>query len=109
MVFLLALIAFVTHLTLSILNERQDLTTTILRQELDETYLKLAKAKTDLLHSEENIRKYTRIIDQSPTSIVITNLKGSIEFVNPRFTELTGYSYDEAIGENPRILEARKI
>ncbi len=106
MVFLLALIAFVTHLTLSILNERQDLTTTILRQELDETYLKLAKTKTNLLHSEENIRKYTRIIEQSPMSVIITNLKGMIEFVNPRFTELTGYSFDEAIGENPRILKS---
>lgn len=106
MVFLLALIAFITHLTLSLLNEQQDFTSSILRQELDQAYLELAKVKTNLIHSEENIRKYTRIIEQSPASIVITDLKGDIEYVNPRFTKLTGYSLDEAIGKNPRILKS---
>ena len=106
MVFLLALIAFISHISLSILDMHQDRKSSILRQELDEVYLELAKTKTKLLTSEENNRKYTRIIEQSPTSIIITDLKGNIEYVNPRFTELTGYSFKEAIGKNPRILKS---
>ena len=106
LVALLALIAFVTHLALSLLNDRLDITTTLLRQELDETYLKLAKSKTKLLLSHENELKYTRIIEQSPTSIVITDIKGTIEYVNPRFSEVTGYSFEESIGANPRILKS---
>jgi len=42
---------------------------------------------------------------QSPVAIVITDLKGDIEYVNPWFSEITGYSFDEAIGQNPRILK----
>ncbi len=106
MVFLLALIAFISHISLSILDMHQDRKSSILRQELDEVYLELAKTKTKLLTSEENNRKYTRIIEQSPTSIIITDLKGNIEYVNPRFTKLTGYSFKEAIGKNPRILKS---
>jgi diguanylate cyclase (GGDEF)-like protein/PAS domain S-box-containing protein len=46
-----------------------------------------------------------RAVEQSPASIVITNLDGNIEYVNPRFTQVTGYRFDEAIGQNPRILK----
>ncbi|MDA3952872.1 MAG: PAS domain-containing sensor histidine kinase [Bacteroidales bacterium] len=44
-------------------------------------------------------------VKQSPVSIVITDTKGIIEYVNPKFTEVTGYTYDEAIGQNPNILK----
>ena len=75
-------------------------------EQLEEAYLKLAKAQTDILSKEESLRKFSRIIEQSPTSIVITDIKGNIEYVNPRFCEVTGYSYEEAIGQNPRILKS---
>ncbi len=56
----------------------------------------------------ENFRKehnYNRtIMDQLPVSVVITDLSGNIEYVNSRFCSLTGYSPEEAIGQNPRIL-----
>ncbi len=78
-------------------------------EELEEAYLKLAEAKTSLLSKEESLRKFSRIIEQSPTSIVITDLKGNIEYVNPRFTDVSGYSYEEAIGQNPRILKSGEI
>jgi len=58
--------------------------------------------------SEQKIRKLSHAIDQSSSTIVITNSKGKIEFVNPRFTELTGYTFEEVIGENPRILKSGK-
>lgn len=48
----------------------------------------------------------SRAIEQSPVSIVITDSNASIEYVNPFFEKRTGYSYDEAIGQNPRILQS---
>ena len=38
--------------------------------------------------------------------MVITDVHGDIEYVNPKFTQLTGYTLDEAIGQNPRILKS---
>lgn len=45
-------------------------------------------------------------IEQSPSTIVITDTKGNIEYVNPKFTELTGYTGEEAKGINPSILKS---
>jgi len=55
---------------------------------------------------EITLRKLSQAVEQSSASIVITNLKGEIEYVNPKFTESTGYSFEEAIGKNPRILKS---
>ncbi|VAW36248.1 response regulator receiver sensor signal transduction histidine kinase [hydrothermal vent metagenome] len=55
---------------------------------------------------EAEIRKLSLAVRQSPVSVVMTDLDGKIEYVNPKFTELTGYNYMEVIGENPRILNA---
>ena len=46
---------------------------------------------------EDNLRKMSRAVEQSPVTIVITDLGGTIEFVNPKFTELTGYKAEEAV------------
>lgn len=54
----------------------------------------------------EQVRKFSKGIEQSPNSIVITNSKYEIEYVNPYFTELTGYTADEVMGKNPRILQS---
>lgn len=54
---------------------------------------------------EEHLRKLSKAVEQSPVSTVITDTTGAIEFVNPQFTNLTGYTFDEAIGQNPRILK----
>ena len=61
---------------------------------------------TDLKASNEYILKLSAAIEQSPLSIVITNIKGEIEFTNPKFTEITGYSGIEVKGQNPRILKS---
>jgi PAS domain S-box-containing protein len=56
--------------------------------------------------AEEQVRKLTRAVEQSPASVVITDTEGQIEYVNPKFTNLTGYASDEVLGKNPRILKS---
>jgi len=55
---------------------------------------------------DEELRKLSRAVEQSPVSIVITDVNGIIEYVNPKFSELTGYTREEAIGKNPNILKS---
>ena len=55
---------------------------------------------------EEELHKLWRAVEHSPASVVITDIEGTIEYVNPKFTEVTGYSAEEAIGQNPRVLKA---
>ena len=59
-----------------------------------------------LRESETRLRKLARAVDQSPVSIVITDRAGGIEFVNPKFTQVTGYTPEEALGRNPRFLKS---
>lgn len=60
-------------------------------------------------NAEENIRVLKRSIEQSPVVVLITNKQGVIEYVNPKFTEVTGYSYDEVIGKNPSMLKSEDL
>ncbi|MFQ5687443.1 MAG: PAS domain S-box protein, partial [Candidatus Scalindua sp.] len=57
---------------------------------------------------EDQFRKLHRAIEHSPSTVIITDIEGKIEYVNPRFSDLTGYSAEEAIGKNPRILSSGK-
>jgi len=57
--------------------------------------------------AEDMLRKLSRALEQSPSAVFITNTQGTIEYVNPRFTKLTGYTPEEAIGKNPRILKSK--
>jgi len=61
---------------------------------------------TERKQAEETIRKLSTAIEQCPVSIVVTDLQGAIQYVNPKFIEVTGYSLTEAIGQNPRILKS---
>ena len=54
----------------------------------------------------ETTLKLSRAIEQSPVSIMITDTNSRIEYVNPKFLEITGYDYREVIGQNPRILQS---
>ena len=56
--------------------------------------------------SEEELLKLSTAVQQSPESIIITNLDGKIEYVNRGFIELTGYASEEVIGANPRMLQS---
>ncbi|MGD0844322.1 MAG: PAS domain S-box protein, partial [Geobacteraceae bacterium] len=68
-------------------------------RELEETLARRKKA-------EEELIKLSHAVEQSPVSIIITDLNGNIEFVNPKFSQITGYSPEEVIGRNPRILKS---
>lgn len=61
---------------------------------------------TERKQSEEKLRILSRAVEQSPASIIITNTDGTIEYVNPKFMSVTGYSIDEVLGQNPRILKS---
>ncbi|UJP63932.1 PAS domain S-box protein [Mongoliitalea daihaiensis] len=56
--------------------------------------------------SEEKLRKLSMAVEQNPLSIVITNLEGNIEYANSSTFKVTGYSPDELIGKNPRVLKS---
>lgn len=70
------------------------------------TYIAIISDITNRIETEERLQVLSRAIEQSPVSIVITDTEGSIEYVNPKFTETSGYTYKEAIGQNTRILKS---
>ncbi|MCX6164152.1 MAG: PAS domain S-box protein [Ignavibacteriae bacterium] len=61
---------------------------------------------TERKRAEEEIIKISQAIKQSPVTIVITDIKGNIEYVNPKFEEVTGYHPEEVIGQNPKVLKS---
>jgi len=64
---------------------------------------------TDRKRSEDVLRRISTAVEQSPVSIVITDTKGAIEYVNPKFTAVTGYTSTEVLGQNPRILKSGEL
>ena len=56
--------------------------------------------------AEEEIRKLSRATEQSPVSVIITDLQGNITYANPAVIRLTGYSLGELTGKNPRIFSS---
>lgn len=63
---------------------------------------------TERKHAEERIKVFTAAIEQSVNIIFITDVSGNIEYVNPMFEQVTGYSPEEVIGQNPRILDSKE-
>ncbi len=57
---------------------------------------------------EKRLQVLSKAVEQSPVSIVITDPAGVIEYVNPKFMEITGYTLEEALGQNPRVLNSGK-
>ena len=63
---------------------------------------------TAVVRARQQLEKLSAAVEQSPESIVITNLDGEIEYVNEAFVAATGYTRDEVIGQNPRVLNSGK-
>ena len=67
----------------------------------------LVAQRTDELEMiNRQLQTVTRAVEQSPTSVVITDEKGNITYVNPSFTNVTGYTLDDVLHQNPRILKS---
>ncbi len=66
---------------------------------------KLGQAAHSCLHKEEWYR-LMRAVEQSPAMVMITDLEGRIEYVNPAFVRITGYASEEVYGRNPRLLQS---
>lgn len=58
------------------------------------------------ISAEKQVRKLSEAVEHSANSVVITDPNGRIEYVNPKFTQVTGYSATEVLGENPRFLKS---
>jgi len=56
--------------------------------------------------AERRLRQLSRAVEQTASTVVITDLHGDIEYANPRFTETTGYDLGEALGRNMRMLKS---
>jgi len=61
---------------------------------------------TERKRSENALRQLSAAVEQSPVTVVITDPKGNITYVNPKFTQTTGYTLEESVGRNPRILNS---
>jgi PAS domain S-box-containing protein len=61
---------------------------------------------TDRKKTEVDTKKLNAAVEQSANSIIITDLNGNIEYTNPKFTKLTGYTAAEVLGKNPRFLKS---
>ncbi|GJQ60756.1 MAG: EAL domain-containing protein [Candidatus Scalindua sp. AMX11] len=58
---------------------------------------------------QEKLRNLSQAVEQSPSIVIITDINGNIEYVNNKFSQLTGYTSQEVIGKNPRILKSGTI
>jgi len=91
--------------TLAGIIERKQLENAL--QKFNEELMKKVKERTaELEKANTELNKLFNAIEQSEESIVITDVNGAIEYVNPAFTRKTGYSKKEAIEQNPRILQS---
>ena len=63
-----------------------------------------AEVRREQKRMEDQLRQLSRAVEHSPASIVITDINGNIEYVNPKFTELTGYTLDEVRGKTPQYV-----
>ncbi len=64
------------------------------------------QAEEGLRKSAAQLRQLSQAVEQSPSSVVITDTQGNIQYVNPKFTADTGYTAEEALGQTPRILKS---
>lgn len=72
---------------------------------LDEA-LRREQASSERTHLLRHLARLDRAVEQNPVAVMITDLEGHIEYVNPAMTELTGYTEAELLGETPRLLHS---
>lgn len=76
------------------------------RQKISDLNLALEARLLELESSQESLVLFSKAIEQSPSSIVVTDVNARIVFVNEAFTRVSGYSKAEVIGQNPKLLQS---
>ena len=66
----------------------------------------LVRNITERNRTNETIRKLSSAVEQNPSMVVITDKEGTIEYVNPKFTAMSGFTAAEAIGQKPSLLKS---
>lgn len=74
----------------------------------DKAYFIALHDITECKKNEQELRKLYRAMMESPIMVMVADARGNIEYVNPRFTETTGYTFAEVAGKNPRFLKSDK-
>ena len=74
--------------------------------QLQNSWLKMREEIASRRNAEIDLKKLSRAVEQSPASVLITDKDALIEYVNPKFTETSGYLPEEVYGKNPKILSA---
>jgi len=75
-------------------------------KEIDDLGVSFSDMMHEIYVREESLKKQAYIMDQLGESLIVTNADGVIEYVNSAFTEITGYSFDEVVGKNPRVVNS---
>lgn len=69
----------------------------------------LVNKKNNISYISSKIKQLSfDVMEHTPLAVVITDMEGTIEYVNPYFSKITGYSFEEAVGQNPRIMKSDK-
>ncbi len=98
-----------TEIEVGVTNKRYfDVLVSPLREESKKIIgrLIISRDVTRLKENELRFLQLTQAVEQSPASVIITDLKGNIEYVNPQFSQLTGYTYEESIGKKTSIVKS---
>ncbi|SHI72952.1 PAS domain S-box-containing protein [Malonomonas rubra DSM 5091] len=72
----------------------------------NDEYILTSRDITARKEAEEENLKLQMVVEQSPSSVVMTDIEGNIEYVNPAFEKITGYRFQEVAGKNPNLLKS---
>ncbi len=82
------------------------ITTPLLKDGKIYSYLIIGRDIRERIEYEKSLRTLSSVVEQTTSSVIITDTDGNIEYVNPTFEKITGYGFNEVKGENPRILKS---
>jgi diguanylate cyclase (GGDEF)-like protein/PAS domain S-box-containing protein len=99
-VFLLCMFAFSVSYSLILQNKNK-----VLKLKLIENAKEIENNKQIIKIEKERVKNYSMVIEQSHDAIMVTDAVGKIEYVNERFTEITGYVLNEILGQNSRMVQ----
>ncbi|MFO7880517.1 MAG: PAS domain S-box protein [Bacteroidales bacterium] len=83
-----------------------EISSSLIKYQGQTAVLSVARDITERKKAKEQIKLLSRAVEQNPIAIEITDKDGNIEYVNPVFTEITGFRADEVIGKTPRIFNS---